>query len=614
MDRRTVIYVALCLAFLLAYQWWIHRMGWDHPAVTARPPAAAESTRAGATPPPAPTTTPASGRATAAPTASFTATPLSRASELARTVTIETPLYTATFSSLGARLLSVDLKHFRSAGGIHALPGHTVSRPRPGQVLAPGDRVTLAGGPSFGMDLGSGPRLRSLATTVFAVDDSADASGAIRRITFTAADSAGTRVRETWRVRPDTYALELELELHAPPAGPRLDDYSLTVRSWPTFTEANRRSDDLLLRATSLVGTNYHRDAARDLAKGRLPDYEGNVRWVAVQSRYFIGAIGVQQAAARAATSTGEKRAVPPGTEPLLPRNEGAQENVAAATLVAAMPSESQPVQRYVVYFGPTDYTLLSALGVQLERAVDLGFTWLRPISHVLLVLLQWIEAVVRNWGVAIVVLATLVRLVLHPLNIASLRSMRAMQRLQPEMERLKEKYKNNQQEMNLAIMALYRDNKVNPAGGCLPIVIQMPIFFALYAVLSNAIALRQAPFVGWIDDLSSPDQLFSVGAFPVRLLPVIMAASGLLQQKLTPMSPQQAPSAYMMNVVMLVLFYNTVPSGLVLYWTVMNLLTIAQQWLVLRQDQQPRSSAVVVEETPAPKSRRKDRRQPARR
>jgi len=155
---------------------------------------------------------------------------------------------------------------------------------------------------------------------------------------------------------------------------------------------------------------------------------------------------------------------------------------------------------------------------------------------------------------------------------------------LQPEMTRLKEKYKNDAQALNTAVMALYKENKVNPAGGCLPMVLQMPLFFALYSVLWNAIELRQAPFVAWIHDLSAPDMLFEVMGFPVRLLPLLMAGSGLLTQKLTPTDPRQASSMYLMNAVMVVFFYN-LPSGLVLYWTVMNLLTALQQWLALRED-----------------------------
>jgi YidC/Oxa1 family membrane protein insertase len=181
---------------------------------------------------------------------------------------------------------------------------------------------------------------------------------------------------------------------------------------------------------------------------------------------------------------------------------------------------------------------------------------------------------------------------------------MRAMQRLQPEMDRIKEKYKDDPAAMNTAVMALYKENKVNPAGGCLPMLIQMPFFLALYQVLFNAIELRQAPFVLWMNDLSAPDLLFTVGGFPIRLLPVLMAGTGLLQQRLTPTNPQQAPTAYMMNVIMLVFFYN-LPSGLVLYWTVMNLLNALQQWLALRHDD--RSSATVVEVEPVtPRRKRK--------
>lgn len=604
MDRRTLLYIALCFAFLFGYRWYVHKMGWDAPRPGA-PAAVAESTR---------TSTPATPTGGTLSTAPPAATPVQGAvagarpattvapSAPERLVTVETPLYVATFSDRGARLQSVQLKRFRSAGGVHA-GGKPVARPKAGEEVPPEDRVTLAGGPSFALDLGSGTALTSLASTTFAVDESIDATGAIRRLDFTARDSAGGVIRETWRVHPDTYALDLDVAMEGRPAGVRAEDYTLAVQSWPPFTEANHKSDEALLRATTLVGTSYHRAGARDLARGRSNIVEGNARWAAVQSRYFIGAIGVRQATARGTGSSGFERPLAPALRPLLGANERPVDNVAVSKVIAAVPGTGQPVHRYVVYFGPTDYGRLESLGVALERAVDLGWAWLRPISHVLLVLLQWIERLVRNWGLAIIALATVVRLVLHPLNVASLRSMRAMQKLQPELERMKERYKNDPQALNTAMMALYRENKVNPAGGCLPMLLQMPIFFALYAVLSNAIALRQAPFVGWIDDLSSPDLLFSIGGFPVRLLPVIMAGTGLLQQRMTPMSPQQAPSAYMMNVVMLVLFYNTVPSGLVLYWTVMNVFTLVQQWLILRQDPTP-SAAVVVEE-PAPARRK---------
>jgi YidC/Oxa1 family membrane protein insertase len=252
-----------------------------------------------------------------------------------------------------------------------------------------------------------------------------------------------------------------------------------------------------------------------------------------------------------------------------------------------------------VLYFGPVEFFRLAGLKVRLERAVEMGWTWILPFSQALLQLLKWLYGLIPNYGVAIILLATLVRVVLHPLNMASMKSQRALTRLQPEMERIRAKYKNDPTAMNAAIMALYKDNKVNPAGGCLPMIVQMPLFFALYSVLFNAIELRQAPFFGWIDDLSAPDLIYSTGFLPIRLLPVLMAGSGFLTQALTPTDPSQKPTMYMMNLFMLVFFYN-LPSGLVLYWTVMNLLTAAQQWLVMRQDRVPAEAEVVVVESPA--------------
>jgi YidC/Oxa1 family membrane protein insertase len=376
----------------------------------------------------------------------------------------------------------------------------------------------------------------------------------------------------------------------------RLTDYSLTMRTWPAFTESDRQTDARAVRVASLVGRNLHRDPPQNLAKGPK-SYEGSVAWAAVQSRYFLCAAVVEQAIPRAATGRGEEQPLSDAEARLLGPKERPVHAVGVGSLVVGLPSAAQPVQSFLVYVGPSDLREISRLGHDLTRVVDLGWNWIRPISELLLKLLDWIFVVVRNYGLAILVLAVLVRIVLHPLNQSSLKSMRAMQRLQPEVERLKAKYKKDAQAMNTALMALYKEHKVNPAGGCLPILLQMPILMALYQVLLNAIELRQAPFISWIDDLSAPDVLFSIpygaAAFPVRLLPLLMAGSGFLLQKFTPMNPQQAPMQYMMNAFMVVLFYN-LPSGLVFYWTVMNLASALQQWAVLRQD----SSAVVVQES----------------
>jgi YidC/Oxa1 family membrane protein insertase len=606
MDRRTIVLVAVCVLFLLFYYPLLKLAGFGRylepaprPQVATVDSVARDSARAAA-PAPAPPA-PAAPGATA-PAAGIPAPPVlsatpfhPRVAALERAIHVETPLYRATFSSRGARIVSVELKRYATAHGIIDPRG----KPRPyrrGREVPPEARVVLGGGPIFGVDLGSGSALRSLADVPFAVRESLDAAGELRTITFTAEDSSGLAVRETYRVRPQDYGLELEVEIHGVPAEWRLADYSLTTRSWPLVTEENQQSDERTLRATSLVGTNIHRESAGGLVKA-AKTFDGSAAWAAVQTRYFLGAVAVRDGAARGVRSsatmrrrTSDQLALPgAGTRP--------EEPVTENSLLVGLPAGDRPTDRFLLYFGPSEYFVLTAFRLQLERAVDLGWSWILPFSHALLWLMNQLYALLANYGLAIIALATLVRVVLHPLNMASMKSMRAMQRLQPEIERLRAKYKNDSQAMNTALMALYKENKVNPAGGCLPMLVQMPIFFALYQVLFNAIELRQAAFVAWMHDLSAPDHLFSAFGFPVRLLPLLMAGSGLLQQKMAPTDPRQQTSMYMMNVVMVVFFYN-LPSGLVLYWTVMNLLTALQQWLVLRQDGGPQ--VVVIEPEPA--------------
>jgi len=596
MDRRTLIAVALCLVVLIGWPFLLKVAGLERYVRRAPPPATTVDTSGVAAPTPTPTPAATETGRPAAPSAGSPATaakpgPAATASspfasphaEAERLIDLETPLYRATFSNRGARLLAIELKHYASAHPLSATPGERRPHHKPGAELPAGDRVVLAGGPSLGLDLGSDASRRSLDDVVFAASESLDAAGAVRRVTFTATAADGGTIRQTWRVRPDDYALDLEVELRHLPAEWRLSDYTLTARSWPLIHENSWEDEERSLRATSLVGTNLHREPTSALRKGPRR-FEGNVEWAAVHTRYFMGAAAVTDGAARSVISSAETRPLTADQRRMRPNANRTEQSVAVNTLVMGLPGETDPVDHFLVYFGPNEYFRVSKLGHHLARVVDLGWSWILPLSKSLLVLLVWLHGVLKNYGLAIILVATLVRVVLHPLNMVSMKSMRAMQRLQPEMERLKAKYKSDPQALNTAVMALYKENKVNPAGGCLPMVLQMPLFLALYAVLYNAIELRQAPFVAWINDLSAPDLLFTVGGLPLRLMPVLMMLSGLITQRLTPTDPRQSSTMYLMNVVMLVFFYN-LPSGLVLYWTVMNLLTALQQWMVLHED-----------------------------
>jgi YidC/Oxa1 family membrane protein insertase len=226
------------------------------------------------------------------------------------------------------------------------------------------------------------------------------------------------------------------------------------------------------------------------------------------------------------------------------------------------------------LYIGPQETEKLAKIAPGLELVVDYG--WLYILAAPLFWVLNYIHGIVGNWGWAIILLTILIKLVFYPLNHKAGRSMAAMKVLGPKMEKLKQLYGDDRQKLNQAMMELYRTEKINPLGGCLPIVVQIPVFIALYWVLLASIELRHAPWLGWIQDLSGPD--------PYYILPVIYAVSMYVQTKLNPQpaDPVQAKVMLAMPIVFSIFFFFF-PSGLVLYWVVQNLLSIAQQWHINR-------------------------------
>jgi YidC/Oxa1 family membrane protein insertase len=226
------------------------------------------------------------------------------------------------------------------------------------------------------------------------------------------------------------------------------------------------------------------------------------------------------------------------------------------------------------LFAGPKEQARLGKIDQSLKLTVDYG--WLTFIAVPLYWILEWMHKLVGNWGWAIILLTMLIKGVFYPLSRASYRSMAQMRKMQPRMQAIKERYGDDRQKMNQAMMELYKTEKINPLGGCLPILVQIPVFISLYWVLLESIELRQAPFMLWIRDLSAPDPYF--------VLPIIMGLSMLAQQWLNPqpMDPMQKKLMYAMPVVFMALFLFF-PAGLVLYWVVQNLLSIAQQWSINR-------------------------------
>ena len=575
MDRRTLIAIVLSAVVLIGLPLLFETMGWV--PKKAPPESGPQEIASGeGTGPALPGTTSGAGGGTTATDppqletgepAPATPTPSgavpgegnelpSLGSAPGHEVEVRMPLYVARFNTRGARLLGVTLNDFTGAGP---------------------DLVQLTGTPTMALELGNDPTVNFLKNASYVADDSLDSEGRVRRLRFTAIDSSGTGVVQTYRFDPETYVIHLDVEmLEIHKRG--VTDYHLLLQSWPLLTERNLDEDKRYLQTVSRVGSDIKRDKFGDLEKKGPRRHEGTIGWVAVSSKYF--AFAAIPTAANATTTFSSAQEF--GTQVQIGDYVTPTEQVVGG-LVLPVPALGSP-HRFALYAGPNDYWSLKNVGYELQDVVDLGWRWLLPFSRAVLRVMVFLKDYIPNFGLVIIVLSVLIKVVFHPLTAASMKSMRAMQKIQPEVEKVRKKFKDEPQRLNQEIMALYRDNKVNPLGGCLPMLVQMPVLIALYQVFLHAIDLRQAPFFMWINDLSSPDMLFEVAGFPIRALPLVMYGSSYLQQAMTPTDPKQKITMHLMNVFLLVIFYN-LPSGLVLYWTVTNLLTAAQQFLVNRGD-----------------------------
>ncbi len=227
------------------------------------------------------------------------------------------------------------------------------------------------------------------------------------------------------------------------------------------------------------------------------------------------------------------------------------------------------------LYVGPKIQSRMQGIAPNLERTVDYGWLWL--IAEPLFWLLDWIHGFVGNWGWSIIILTLMIKLAFFHLSATSYKSMARMRKVQPRIVAIRERYGKDKQRMNQAMMELYKKEKINPLGGCFPILVQIPVFIALYWVLLESVELRQASFIFWLDDLSVHDPFF--------VLPVLMGATMLIQQKLNPPPPDPMQAKIMMALpFVFTFFFLFFPSGLVLYWFVNNLLSIAQQWVITRK------------------------------
>jgi YidC/Oxa1 family membrane protein insertase len=295
-----------------------------------------------------------------------------------------------------------------------------------------------------------------------------------------------------------------------------------------------------------------------DLNEGAV-SYGRDISWTSFQTKYFLSV-------------------VVPGANAVervqIQRKGDAIENVLESSYFTLQAGEKRTLD-YFVFIGPKEPGHLTAAGHQLEKITSFGFFNL--LAQPLFLVLTFFYGFLQNYGIAIILLTAVIKIIFWPLTHKSYSSMKSMQKLQPEMAKLREKFKNDKERLNKEMMQLYKTHSVNPLGGCLPMIVQIPVFFALYQVLLNSIALRHAPFAFWLTDLAAKD--------PYYITPVLMGASMFVQQKMTPTTadPMQAKIFMMMPIVFTFMFLNF-PSGLVIYWLVNNLLTILQQYFIHRK------------------------------
>lgn len=284
-------------------------------------------------------------------------------------------------------------------------------------------------------------------------------------------------------------------------------------------------------------------------------------RWAAIDNRYYLAAF------------------IPKQERPVQLVVEGAKDQTRLSLVDRAgvAPGKSEDIH-YELYVGPKGHTQLKAYKRDLEESVDFGtFAWL---GKKILDSLYWLKERTGNYGLAIILLTIGIQLLMLPLSLKSFRATMAMKKLQPKIAELQARFKSDPKRLNIEMMNLYKHSRTNPFGGCLPMLLQLPIFLALFTAIRNAYELRGAPFYGWIQDLSAPDVLFHISSFQVHALPLIMGGTMYFQQRLAGAvtDPMQKQMMTMMPIMFTFMFYGF-PSGLVLYWLTNNVMTMASQW-----------------------------------
>ena len=541
MDKRVVIFLVLSLAIILGFDFLLKQMGWlpePPPAQDAAVPAPSSAERK---PTPAPVTEKDSGSTSLsvpAKSGQKSGAPSSDISPPAseQTVTIETDLVRVGLSNRGGVIQSWELKRY------HTAPPEK----KPVQLVYQGGKFK---GP-LSITVANAEIDKTIREGLYGIEKDftiLDAAHPVGHVTMQFHDSAthlGVEKRLTFH--HDSYVVDVSVDLEGV-----TEPYDVGLGT--NFGIVEWGSGFI-----GVIGSAWRVD---DKIEKETPEKElerkGTVQWVVLHDKYFLSVLMPKQGTAALAKNEGEK-------------------------IVSAGVRMTAPSVGLQLYAGPKEHDSLRSLNVGLEEMIDFGFfifgswTVVKSVAKPIFYVLRFIHEYTYNYGVTIILLTVAIKLLFVPLQYKSYKSMKMMRLIQPKIAAVQEKYKGDRDRLNKELMKLYKDQKVNPLGGFLPMILQMPVFVALFNVLYTTIDLRQAPFMLWITDLSVQD--------PYYVLPIIMGATMFIQQKITPttMDPTQAKIMLVLPVGMTFLFVNF-PAGLVLYWLTNNTLTISQQLLTDR-------------------------------
>jgi YidC/Oxa1 family membrane protein insertase len=554
MDKKTFLAIALSLAVIMIYQYFFYKP--PEPQKSQPTQASSEQVKKEGAP----------ATVSAQPTADKT-TPkkvIVKPEAPPRDILVETPLYQAVFSTRGAALRSLKLKNYyqecyECTEDIYPKVKRMIFGSKEPVKPKTKDFVEL-------VDIREGmPYPLAVTFPESSADIAPDAvfetassridlvhSNEKQRLIFTKTHDQ-IKVEKIYTFDPASYAVSLEVKVHNLTQTPITQVPRI---NWFQYVDPQKIDDDYGHEGPAVsVGGSIERQDVKKLGADVV--LGPNVQWGSFESKYFIASFIPEN---------------PSLTNVIMNRDENQMVTVGMKGRKEIIPGGQNGTFSYSLYMGPKQYNLLKAMGVGLQDAIDYG--WFYWLAIPFLYILNFLKGFVLNYGIAIIILTTIVKIIFWPLGNLSSKSMKAMKDLQPKIEALKEKYKGDQSKIGQETMALYREHKVNPFSGCLPILIQIPVFFGLYKALMYSIELRHSPFFFWIQDLSAKD--------PYYITPIIMGVTQFIVQKMTPAmgDPTQQKIMLFMPVIFTFFFLNF-PAGLVIYWLFNNVLQIGQQFYI---------------------------------